>query len=334
MSPNSPLDVICVGEALVDFLPDVPGKPVHEVERWVRCSGGSLANVAVGLSRLGAKSGMVSVVGRDEFGTFLHQSLRSEGVDVSHLRRTEEGKTGLVFISLGADGERQFAFYRTRAAELFLSEQDVDAGFLARARAVHCGTNSLLFRDAQRAMVKIVQTAKAAGKIVTCDPNLRLHMWPDPRELQDVLALIVPYASVVKLSEEELEFVTGLADPEAGLASLAKKGVTLPVLTLGAKGAMFLFKDCFVRVAAPVVPVVDTTGAGDGFMAGLLYGLTRMYADHAALLDAGIGELREVMGFACQVGARAVTQLGAVTALPRLAELEAVLPRRLRASRS
>src|SRR4051794_8258513 len=122
----SPFDVICVGETLVDFLPASPGQPVRDVDTWVRCSGGSPANVAVGVSRLGGKSSMLGVVGDDEFGAYLLRALTEEGVDVSRLRRTDEGKTGLVFISLTEKGERSFAFHRTRAAEFFLAERDVD----------------------------------------------------------------------------------------------------------------------------------------------------------------------------------------------------------------
>jgi len=102
---------------LVDFLPDATGKDVHEVERWTRCAGGSLAMWPSGLSRLGAQSALVSVVGEDAFGRFLHETLANEGVDISHVRRTSEGKTGLVFITLNDAGERSFAFFRTQSAD-------------------------------------------------------------------------------------------------------------------------------------------------------------------------------------------------------------------------
>lgn len=325
-----PLDVICVGETLVDFLPDRPGKKVRDVETWVRCSGGSPANVAVGLSRLGARSAMVGVVGEDEFGEFLIEKLADEGVDVTHLRQTDEGKTGLVFISLSEGGERTFSFYRTRAAELFLAERDIDPDFFSRTRAVHVGTNSLLFREAQRAAVKMAKAVSAAGKILCCDPNLRLHLWPDPRELREVLNALIPQAAVVKISEEEMEFVTGKTTPEAALAELSKKGVALPIVTLGEKGATFLWNEKVLRVSAPAAYVTDTTGAGDGFVSALLYGITQCYADLPALKRAGVGEIRELVTFGCAVGSKVVEKLGAVAGLPRREEVLAVLPRMLR----
>lgn len=324
-------EVVCVGETLVDFLPERRGLQVHQVERWVRCSGGSPANVAVGVARLGGRSAMVGTVGQDEFGTFLCESLAREGVDVTRLRPTDEGKTGLVFISLSDQGERSFAFYRTRAAELFLGERDVDEAFLGAARAVHFGTNSLLFREAQRAVLKMVRAARSADRIVSCDPNLRLHLWADPTELKALVGHIVPSATVVKLSEDEIEFVTGAKEPRDALTALHDAGVPLPIVTLGERGATFLWQDRQVSVAAPRVTCVDATGAGDGFMAGLLFGLTQLYPDATAMQRATVGELRELVTFACAVGARVVGTVGAVGGLPRRAEVDSALPAFLRA---
>jgi fructokinase len=324
------LDVISIGEALVDFLPERPGRRVAEVEKWTRCSGGSPANVAVGVARLGARSALIGVVGADEFGDYLKTSLASEGVDVSHLRQTEEGKTGLVFVSLTETGERTFSFHRTRAAEQFLDEREIDASFLGRTRAIHCGTNSLLWDKAQTAMLRMLRLAKNSGRIVCCDPNLRLRLWPEPDVLRNVIGQILPLCSVVKLSEEEIEFVVGTRDVDEALTTLNNGGVPLPVVTLGSQGAAFLWQGRIVRVPAPSVPVVDTTGAGDGFTAGFLYGLTRLFPGHDALMQAGVGELRELATFACQVGSNVVQHLGAVTGLPRLEELEGKLPSVLR----
>lgn len=324
------LDVVCIGEALVDFLPEHAGKRVADVERWTRCSGGSPANVAVGVARLGGKSALVGCVGRDEFGDYLKATLGSEGVDTSHLRQTEEGKTGLVFVSLTETGERSFSFHRTRAAELFLSARDVDAAFISSTRAVHCGTNSLLWTGAQKAMLAMVHSAHEAGRIICCDPNLRLHLWADPADLKGVLARLLPSCTVVKLSEEEIEFVTGTKDVERALAALRKLGVALPVVTRAEKGATFLCQDKVLSVAAPAANVVDTTGAGDGFTAGFLWGLTRLYPDAAAVKAASIGEIRELATFASVVGSRVVEKMGAVTALPTIAEVSALVPRLLK----
>ena len=324
------LDVLCMGEALVDFLPERAGEAIKDVARWHRCSGGSPANVAVGLARLGASSGFAGVVGQDAFGDFLVETLAREGVDVSRMRQTPEGKTGLVFISLDQKGDRSFAMFRTRSAELFLCERDLDVRHLERVRAVHCGTNSLLWPEAQRAVVAMIQAASAAGKIVSCDPNLRLHFWPEPRDLKGVLDRLLPWCTVVKLSEDEIEFATGAQTPEAALRELAKRQVALPVVTLGERGALALWNGELLQAAAPRVDVADTTGAGDGFVSALLFGLTRLYAGRSELLRATAQDVSALLAFGCAVGARVVQKLGAVAALPRIEELDAALPALLR----
>jgi fructokinase len=324
------MDVLCVGETLVDFLPDAPGLRVKDVPRWIRCSGGSPANVAVGVARLGGRSTMLGVVGKDELGDFLRESLAAEGVDVSHLRQTDQGKTGLVFIALGPGGERSFSFYRTRSAEFFLSMEDVDLAFVRRARAIHCGTNSLLFPEARQAALALLRAARDGGQIVCCDPNLRLHIWPEPRELQELLREILPCCSVVKLAEDEVAFATGQPTPEEGLRFLEGLGVALGMVTLGERGAVLRFGRREIRVPAPQVRAVDTTGAGDGFVSAMLHGLTRLYPDRAGLERAGQGEIRDLAAFACQVASRVVERVGAVAGLPRAAEVEAILPAVLR----
>jgi len=319
-------EVICLGETLVDFLPDRLGQRVHEVETWKPCPGGSPSNVAIGLARLGARSAMVGTIGRDEFGEFLRRRLTDEGVGVEHLRLTDEGKTGLVFISLSTDGERSFAFYRTRAAELFLAEPDVDPAFIASARALHFGSNSLLWENAQAAAQRAVDSARRAGRIVSCDPNLRLHLWSNPAQLQALLGRLLPQCNVVKLAEDEIEFVTGHREPEAAVAALQEKGVALPVVTLGPQGALFGWRGGAFRVSAPRAKVLDSTGAGDGFMAGLLYGLTRLCDGSAALERLEVEPLLRSATFACAVGSRVVEKLGAVAGLPRRAEVQDLLP--------
>lgn len=327
-----PLDVVCFGETLVDFLPAAPGQRVRDVPAWHPCTGGSPANVAVGLARLGLRPAMVGVVGADEFGHFLRERLAAEGVDVSHLRQTAEARTGLVFISVDARGERGFTYFRTRSAEFLLGEADVDAAFLLRAKAVHCGSNSLHRQEAREATVRMLELARGAGRIVSCDPNLRLHAWEDPSELKGLLGRMLPLCTVVKLSEEEIGFATGTDVPDEALARLAALGVPLPVVTLGEKGAVLLWKGERVHVPAPRVRVLDTTGAGDGFVAALLHGLVRWYGDARALSEATRAELAALATFACGVGARVVERFGAVDGLPRAEDVAAVMPSRPPAS--
>ncbi len=319
-------DVICVGEALVDFLPLQTGRPVREVATWERHVGGSLANVAIGIARLGGASALLGVVGDDELGHFLKDSIAAEGVDSSRMRQTNEGKTALAFVSLAADGERTFDFYFTRAAEYFLDERDRDDAFLAAARAIHLGSNSLCFERAQATAVRIADAGRANGQIVSCDPNLRLALWPDPSVLRALLRRLLPGSALVKLARDEIEFVTGATNTSAALETLAGWGILLPIVTAGRAGATFRWQGQEEQVASPSVSVVDTTGAGDAFEAALLFCLTRAFANQAALERARLDALREMVVFACQVAALCVTRRGAVTGLPRRADLEQQWP--------
>ncbi|RKH32638.1 carbohydrate kinase [Corallococcus praedator] len=329
MHEAGPLDVVCVGETLVDFLPAAGGASrVRDVDAWRPSTGGSPANVSVGLARLGLRSAMVGVVGSDEFGHFLRDRLAAEGVDVSRLRQVDHARTGLLFVSLDARGERSFTFFRTRSAEFLLDGSDVDGDFVRRAKVLHSGSNSLVLPEAREAVVRLLTLARDAGMIVSCDPNLRLHVWPEPEELRVLLGRMLPLCTVVKLSEEEVPFATGARTPEEALRHLDGLGVRLPVVTLGEQGAVFLWRGEVIHVPAPRVTVVDTTGAGDGFVSALLHGLVRWYGDARSLADATREELVALMTFAADVGARVVTKLGAVAALPRASEVEGLLPTR------
>jgi fructokinase len=317
------LDVVSMGEALVDFLPDRRGRRVREVRRWHPCLGGAPANVAVGLARLGAKVALVGVVGDDEFGHFLADGLRREGVDVSAIRLTQEGRTGLGFVSLTREGERSFTFYRMQAAETFLDGRDTRAGapLLARARVLHVGTNSLVQPQARTAVLEALAAMRARGHLTSTDPNLRLAVWKRPAVLKRLLGVLVRECAIVKLSVEEIDFVAGTRSPEKALDWLERRGVLVGVVTRGARGALVRYRGQTLSVPAPRVRVVDTTGAGDGFTAGLLYGLTRQFGTCAELAQGDVTAIEGHARFACLVGSRVVTRLGAVAGLPTLRQL-------------
>ena len=315
-----PHDVVCLGEALVDFLPARRGQRVRDVARWTPCLGGAPANVTVGLARLGARSALVGVTGNDEFGNFIKENLAREGVDVAGLRQTDQGKTGLGFVSLTQQGERSFTFYRTLAAETFFDAQDTRRSrrALDRATIVHAGTNSLIHPQARSAVREVLHRRFTAGQLVSCDPNLRLHLWPKPKALKDLLDEVLGLCAVVKLSDEEIRFATGTDSVERALLRLEKRGVLLPIVTLGAQGAAFRFAGQTRWVPTRKVKVLDTTGAGDGFTAGLLRGLSRRFGSRDALRAASHDELEAMVQFGCVVGSHVVRKLGAVAGLPRL----------------
>ena len=304
-------DAICLGELLIDFVPTVTGAGLIDAPAFVKAPGGAPGNVAVGLARLGVPSAFMGKVGDDPFGHFLANTLAEAGVDVSPLRFSTEARTALAFVSLRADGEREFMFYRHPSADMLFAPEEVDADAIKGAKLLHFGSISLIGEPSRGATLHAVDTARAAGCLVSYDPNLRLPLWPDVTAARDGMLLGLKKAHVVKLSDDESEFLTGLRDLDAARQALWHDELKLMVITRGRAGCVYFTPAFSGTVESFPVEAVDTTGAGDGFVAGLLQGLL---ADPATVQDEA--RLRELCRFANAVGALATTQRGAIPALP------------------
>jgi fructokinase len=306
-------DLLSFGEAIVDFFPEVRGVPLREVERFARHLGGAPANVAVGLARLGARSALMTLVGPDEFGAFLRDALAREGVDVRGVGVHRTAKTAITFVSVGPAGERSFLFYRHPSADQEIAEHDVDAGLIAEARVFHYGSSTLTREPARAATRLALAEARQAGCIVSCDPNLRAHLWTDPSQAGPLVRETLADTDVVKISDDELAAVVGTTDVEAGARAIRALGPTLCVVTLGERGCYYDAAAGAGYVRGVRVPVVDTTGAGDGFVAGL-------WADLLLLpgrpKDWPAAAVERACAFANRVAARVVTRFGATAALP------------------
>jgi fructokinase len=311
------IDVLCFGEVIVDFFPERRGIKLREAERFTRHLGGAPANVAVGLARLGVRSGLMTLVGADEFGAFLRDGLEREGVDVAGVGTHRTARTGITFVAVGDRGERSFLFYRHPSADQLVAEHDVDPAILARARVFHYGSSTLSREPARSATRKAVRAAREAGCAISCDPNLRLHLWNDPGEPGPIVRELLSLTDVVKISDDELPAIAGTADVEAGARAVRALGPGLVVVTLGERGCYFDGAAAGTGWArASRVELVDTTGAGDGFVAGLW---TSLLPALGGPLDARAVE--EACALANRVAARVVTRFGATAALPRRAEL-------------
>ncbi|MCU1282596.1 MAG: Fructokinase [bacterium] len=314
------LDVLSFGEALVDFFPERPGIALAECDVFHRQLGGAPANVAVGLARLGAKVGLMTLVGPDAFGTFVRDRLAAEGIDVSGVGVHRTAKTGVTFVSVGAHGERSFLFFRHPSADQMIAAHDVDETILQRARILHVGSSTLAREPSRAATLKALTAAKRAGCLISTDPNWRAHLWENPAEAAPMLQSLVAQCDIVKISDDELAPLTGVTDPEAGAKKLRALGPALVVVTLGARG-------CYVEHAAGCdwlpgerVDVVDTTGAGDGFVAGLLATLAPLFRDGKRPVDLTLDEIRAACQNGNKIGAAVVTKLGATSGLPARGE--------------
>jgi fructokinase len=324
----SPLDVLCFGEALVDFFPEVPGLPLCDIERFVRHLGGAPANVSVGLARLGLRVGLMTQVGKDDFGTFLRRELAREGVDTTSVGVHASARTGITFVSVGPKGERSLMSYRPPSADQLVGPDDVQEGPIARARVFHYGSSTMATPRSKEGTRRALELAHAAGSIISSDPNLRLPIWPSAAEARAVVREVLGGTELVKLSEDEIEPLVGTRDVARAASAVRELGVGLCVVTLGERGCYF---DGAAAgrglVAGEPVEVVDTTGAGDGFVAGLLSALAPHFAQ--GLRPAALPS--EHVLSACRVGNRAgsrvVTRLGATTALPHRADVADLMTR-------
>ncbi|HHY47403.1 MAG TPA: carbohydrate kinase, partial [Firmicutes bacterium] len=271
------LDVLTMGELLIDFVPLRSGVSLGEATVFKKAPGGAPANVAVGVRRLGLSSGFMGKIGDDEFGKSLVDLLAKNGVDVSGVVFEAKARTALAFVSLGPGGEREFMFYRHPSADMLLEPSEVNLELISAAQIFHHGSISLINEPVRSATMVAIEAAKRAGVLVSYDPNLRLPLWPDERSAREGIISALPSADIVKASAEELEFLTGATQIPAGLEKLKAlaPGAVAIVITRGARGCTLSTRRFTIEEAGFAVTPVDTTGAGDGFVAGLLAGLLR-----------------------------------------------------------
>ncbi|MDQ4077379.1 MAG: PfkB family carbohydrate kinase [Chloroflexota bacterium] len=315
-------DVIALGELLIDFVSTASGVSLAAAPAFKKAPGGAPANVAVGLAKLGVSSGFMGKVGDDPFGYFLSDTLSKHKVDVSALLHSNEARTALAFVSLRADGERDFMFYRHPSADMLYRSDEVDTSYIREAKIFHFGSISLIGEPSRSATLHAVEVAHQSELIVSYDPNLRLNLWPDERSAIEGIKVGWPLAHVIKVSQEELAFLSGTDDLIQGARQLWHDDLRLLIVTKGREGSTFVTKEFIREVPGFQVMAVDTTGAGDGFVAGLLKGLL---AYPQAWEDAR--ELESICRYANVVGALTTTERGAIPALPTVGEVDEFLQR-------
>jgi fructokinase len=232
--------IVCLGEALVDFIATETAADVGQARTFVKAPGGAMANTAAGLSRLGARVRFVGKVGADPFGRFVRETLCFEGVDTRDFITTDQYATGIVFVALDQDRVPSYIFYGYPSADMMLTEDEVGPETLKGAAFLHLGTVSMVREESRAASFKLMRLAREMGARISFDPNLRLHLWKDHDLLQDTAIKAAGLAALVKLNAEELSFMTGTDAPEAGARRLMDRGVEAVVVTLGPEGAYYL----------------------------------------------------------------------------------------------
>lgn len=311
-------DVVTCGELLIDFVSLRRGVALAEAPAFRRAAGGAPANVAVGVARLGRRAAFLGQVGDDDFGHYLATTLRRAGVDTRGLCFSSQARTALAFVSVRPDGERDFLFYRHPSADMLWRPEQVDRTVVSATRIFHYGSISLIDEPTRSATLTAIELARQHGALISYDPNLRLNLWPSAQAAREGILLGWQHADLIKISTDELVFLTGSADP-ASARRLWHPRLQLLVVTQGADGCTYLVPDAQAQVPGFRVRVIDTTGAGDGFVAGLLVGLLEQG------LDWTIERIEWALRLANAVGALVCTRRGAIPALPSRRRVERFL---------
>jgi fructokinase len=318
--------IACFGEALIDFLAAPPGAD-DAPRQFVRHAGGAPANVAVGIARLGGDARFIGMLARDMFGDFLLDELRRHGVDADAVRRTDAAPTALAFVSLDAAGERSFSFYRPPAADLLFRDSDFVVDRFDELAVFHACSNSLTDSAIAATTLHGMRMAADAGALVSFDLNLRPALWPAQTEPVPILWPALESAHLVKLSREEFDVLARDTDEDAVRARLFAANAEVLVVTDAAAPIRWWTREDAGSAATFSVDAVDSTAAGDAFVAGLLQRMVERaigVADlRAAFADSAVRT--DLLRYAAASGALATTRSGAFAAMPGPSEVRALL---------
>jgi fructokinase len=316
------MDVVCLGELLIDMFPAEVGRSLVAVSAFRPKPGGAPANVAVAAARLGARSAFIGKVGEDIFGHFLEDTLTVEGVSTQGLRYDGEARTTLVFIAMPDENTAEFVFYRNPGADTRLAPAELDHSLLQEARFLHFGSLSLTDEPARSATYEAVSLARGAGAQISYDVNYRPSLWKEPAEAIARALAIIPSVDLLKVNETELRLLGGSDDLESAACSLLELGPSLCVVTLGPRGSFFQSKAGSGFVPAFPVHTVDATGCGDAFVAGLV---CRLLSEGQPVAGLAPVRLHRALRYANAAGALTAQTQGVIPALPTAAQVESFL---------
>jgi len=304
-------DISAVGECLIDFVAVSPSE--SSVMELKGNPGGAPANVLAAGAKLGLSTAFIGKVGGDVFGDFLTENLKKCGIDTEHMIRAKEPTT-LAIVSIKDGGEREFAFYRDRTADVMLTNDDLPASVLENSGIFHFGSVSMTAEPSRSATVAAVKCAKASGALISFDPNLRPMLWSNLDDAKEQMLYAMELADVVKVSHEEAEFLTGISEPhKSGKFLMERFGFKLLAVTMADKGCILFTPDKSTHHPGYSVTGIDATGAGDAFWGSLLSKLCERNYSADNFTD---DELKELSAWANAAGALAVTKSGAIPAMP------------------
>ena len=321
MTMKKRLDVVALGEILIDFTPC--GKSKEGQNLFEQNPGGAPANVLTALSKFGRKTAFIGKVGKDMHGAFLKAVLVENGISTEGLVEGEDAFTTLAFVGLSDEGERSFSFARKPGADTCLTEEEMKAELIREAKIFHIGSLSLTAEPVKSSTLKALEIAKKAGCIISYDPNYRAPLWESKDDAIREMRSVLPYVDVMKLSDEETELLTGIVTPENAAFKLIEQGVSMVAVTLGAEGALIATKDGCAHVAGYSSSVIDTTGAGDSFWGGFLHKLleSEQVMQGRPVAEITLEEAIEFARYGNAVASLCVEKRAAIPAMPTLEEV-------------
>jgi fructokinase len=316
------MDIVSLGELLVDMFPAELGRRMAEVTAFHPKPGGAPANVAVAAARLGADAAFIGKVGEDAFGHHLADVLKAQGVETRGMRFDANARTTMAFIAKPDENTAEFVFYRNPGADTLLRPDELDRTLLQQTRAFHFGSLSLTEEPSRSATFEAAAVAGKAGALISFDVNYRPSLWDSRDQAVEQITAMIPHVNLLKVNEDELALLTATQDLNAGSAKLLAQGPELVVVTLGPDGSYFRVAEAGERIPPFAVEAVDAVGCGDAFIASVLCRLVR---DGHWRDQLSPDLLRQHLRYANAVGALTALTEGVIPALPTAAQVDRFL---------
>ncbi len=307
--------LFAIGEALIDFIPEQKGYDFSEVKSFSPKVGGAPANVLGAFARLGGKSELITQLGDDGFGRKIFDELKGFNIGLKNVLFTKKANTALAFVSLNTDGNRTFSFYRNPSADMLYDGGNLTDKTFEDCFALHFCSVSLGNFPMKEAHKKAIEFAKKNGALISFDPNLRFPLWENKEDLKNAVCEFLPMADIIKVSDEEIEFITGTPDIDLGCRKLLENAKVV-LCTCGAKGAYAYAKDFKVCAVSKPVCAKDTTGAGDAFIGSFLYSLYKNGFDKEKIDKIDEKTLETFAGLSVEYCSKSVLKYGAIESYP------------------
>ena len=313
--------LLAIGEALVDMIPGQVNVGIPEVETFQPIVGGAPANVCGAFVKLGGEAEMITQLGDDPFGNKVVAEFDRFGIGKQYVKRTDKANTALAFVALKEDGNREFSFYRRPSADMLMGAEDVKEEWFKGEYALHFCSVSIGNFPMKDAHKVAIEYALKHDLLISFDPNLRKPLWNSMDDLYNAVHEFIPMAHVLKISDEELEFLTGKTNMEDALDQLFVGNVKMIIYTKGSDGA-----ECYTRnekafAACEKVKAIDTTGAGDAFIGSFLYQLFQDGVKADTLEDVTAEKMEEYLTFSNKFCGYSVQRKGAIASYPTINDL-------------